>query len=202
MKKRLKRIIRFAQDRWNNTYCILIPSVVAYVYYRAYSKHSLDMMNSDYFITLLEAILTAVTILTGFMAALLGAIVQGRDTSPTIIRFFEYIGDEGELRFIRQLRHSILGGLLLIFLTGFLFLSDVFTENILYCILIWIWLLVYFGASTYRFIAIFLSLLLKKSKPMEQKMRSAYSAEERAAFDERLRAKSQRRESTTEDTQS
>ena len=149
-------------DCWRERYAYVIPTAVTLIYALALVYLGLDLTKSDHMSEALTGIVTAVSILTGLLSALLGIIVQSKDSSQGIKFFFDNIDKE---EFAILLKHSVLSGFACIFLSCMLFFSDVLGTLITQIfLLVWLWILLYYLASTYRFVNIFISLLIKQKR--------------------------------------
>lgn len=167
MPKVWKSIMEWVEDFWYNWYSRIIPTIVAMVCGYAIYNRKIYFTTSAQFDDLLTAVLTGSTILTGFMAGLIGLVVQSRESSAVKL-FFEISQEKGERRLIGTLKSSILSGFIVLFLSGILFVRDKLPCGEQKLFLIWIWFVVYFGTSTYRLIALFVTMLFMQVKPTQK----------------------------------
>lgn len=189
MSKNQRAKSEVIQDFWYNWYCRIIPTVLTIsIGIIAYTQKT-DFTGAKSFIDLLTAVLTGVTILTGFMASLLGLVIQSRETSPTIKRFFEIAQNKGEKTFITLLKKSVLSGFIVLLLSCILFLHDKLPCGKQEILLLWVWMTIYFGTSTYRFISLFLSMLLTSVTPYEKQSVNKMSDERSEELKRRIMEK-------------
>lgn len=174
---------------WREKYSYAIPTIITAVYVNFYFIGGISFLNGVNIPDALTAIITAISILTGFIAALIGLVIQIRDSSETIKYFFEVADGE---HFVKQIKKSILSGFLGIFISCLLYFEDSLGEIAFYISAIWMWVLFYYLSSTYRFISIFIGLLLKEKKKAGKEEDGHMSNEQSQDLQARLRRKNQR----------
>lgn len=172
-------------DCWRERYAYVIPTVITLVYILSSIYLSVDLTKSDHLPEALAGIVTATSILTGLLSALLGIIVQNKDSSQGIKFFFDNT-DKG--RFVLLLKYSVLSGFACIFLSCVLFFSDVLGTMVTQIMsFLWLWILLYYLASTYRFVNIFVSLLIKQKQPDEKEERAKGQEIDESELKKRIR---------------
>lgn len=152
-------------DAWRECYVYVIPTLVLLAYLVAFFLYGFDLTKSIYLVDALSGIVTAIAIMTGLLSALLGAVVQAKESSRGIKFFFCRINKE---KFVSLLKRSVLSGFTSIFLSCMLFFADILgamASNVI--AFVWIWSLMHYLATTYRFSNIFVALLVTDKKEIE-----------------------------------
>lgn len=175
---------------WLNYYCYIIPSIATIIYFISlvllhYEKVNFFLMQeSCYFINALEVVVTFVSIILSVFGVLLPAFLGEKGKSKTMEYFFKYV-DRRE--FSKCLKNVVANGLMVVFITCILFLKDIFYQwfcNLV--ILIWVWLLISFMCSSYRYISIIISLLIVEKEEFELKTANEVSDEEKRIIKENV----------------
>ena len=160
-------------DIWRACYSIVIPTGACLFYMIIYfltQKKILNFMyitDSNNFPTMLESIITFVSIIIGVFGFLLPILITSKDKFA-LIKYFICSIDKKAFSF--NLRMIIVSGFSTIFVTCMLFFFDIFSEwfkQIM--ILLWIWLLFYCMLNSYRFISLLVRLFLEeKNEPKKE----------------------------------
>lgn len=161
---------------WRNIYCWIIPTSICLIYaviYLLIKMRLLDWYNlfdSSNVNNVLEAIVTFISIVISILGVLLPLIISTKDSSEMIKWFFSVIDKQ---YFITSVRRIFLSGLLAVFVSCVLFFHDIFYENFNFLLsLTLIWLVLYFLTSSYRFISIFLRLLITEKETGYKKVKN------------------------------
>jgi hypothetical protein len=162
-------------DFWRSIYCWVIPTLVCIIYVAIYLLTQIKynkwytLFESANLNNSLEAIITFISIVITFFGVLLPVLISVKDTSEMIKWFFEVADKE---YFINSMKKVFLSGFATIFVSCLLFFYDVFAKWFSFAVSIGlIWMLLYFIASSYRFISILLSLLFKNKDTGYKKVR-------------------------------
>ena len=95
---------------------------------------------------------------------------QFKDMLQTLVTFKYFIKYADMKLFAAKLKNIVAVGLVDIFITCILLLTDIMPPIVLNIMLIiWLWLLFFFMCSSYRFISLMISLLLTEKKNFVQK---------------------------------
>lgn len=171
-------------DAWRERYAYAIPTIIVFIYLLSYYWSGINLIESEYLVDALSGIITAVSILTGLLSALLGAVVQSKESSKGINFFFTNIN---KAKFVSVLKKSVFSGFASIFFSCLLFFSDIFGVTVSEIICIgWMWLLLYCLASTYRFANIFVALLVTDKEDLVVKEATGISQIDEQALKKRI----------------
>lgn len=177
--------------RWKQVYSYIVPTLITisyiiYLYAIYYYKKAFPLMqNSRNFGSMLEALVTFMSIILSVFGFLIPSFLSSKGTSSAIKYFMKY----ADMRVFSAKLKNIVGiGLVDTFFTCILFLKDIFSEsvaNVLICI--WLWFLLFFMCNSYRFISIMINLLLAEKEEFMQKVADEVSDEERQQLNSAIR---------------
>lgn len=160
-------------DIWRSCYSIVIPSLVCVIYLAIYLLTQRNILEFQYitdsanFTSMLESIITFVSIIIGVFGFLLPILIASKDKFALVKYFIKSIDKKA---FSFNLRMIIVSGFSVVFVTCMLFFFDIFSEWFMQVlILIWIWLLFYFMLSSYRFISLLIRLFLEEKQEPRKK---------------------------------
>lgn len=168
-------------EKWRKTYEVIIPSILAtaYLIYEIYAlKHcsKILLQDSEHYEKMMETIVTFMSIILSVFGFLIPAFLSGKKESKSI----EYFTVHSDMNlFSKKLKRIVSTGLIGIFMSCILLLVDIMPSIIVNSItVIWLWILFYFMCSSYRFISIFISLLLMKNNDEIRKVKNKVSDED------------------------
>lgn len=177
--------------KWKEVYSYVIPSVIVagYLgYIILIKKGKIDaalIQESLYFEKMLEALITFMSIILSVFGFLIPAFLGGKGDTKAINYFLKYAD---MTLFAAKLKNIVAVGLVDIFITSILFLTDIIpkiTMNIV--IIIWLWLVFHFMCNSYRFISIMINLLLIEKEDYVQKVANEVSEETKKEVHKKLR---------------
>lgn len=162
---------------WRSCYSVVIPSVMCIVYMVIYLLTQNGVLEFQYvtdsknFTSMLESIITFVSIIIGVFGFLLPILIASKDKFALVKYFIKSID---KTAFSFNLRMIIVGGFATVFISCMLFFFDIFSEWFKQSlIMMWIWLLFYFMLSSYRFISLLIRLFLEEKKePVKERFDS------------------------------
>ena len=180
-----------AKYKWKEIYSYIIPCVlvIGYIVYligSSYCKKELPLIqDSKNFKSMLEALVTFMSIILSVFGFLIPSFLSSKGESNAIKYFMKY----ADMRlFSAKLKNVVAIGLVDTFFTCILFLEDIFSKtvaNVLICI--WLWFLLFFMCSSYRFISIMINLLLTEKQEFTQKAANKVSKEEIEELNSKIR---------------
>ena len=125
------------------------------------------MQNIRNFGSMLEALVTFMSIILSVFGFLIPSFLSSKGDSDALKYFTKYADMK---LFAAKLKNIVAVGLIDIFMTCILLLTDIVPPAALNILLvIWLWLLFFFMCSSYRFISLMISLLLAEKKNFVQK---------------------------------
>jgi len=178
-------------DIWRSIYAYAIPTIVCIIYIIIYMLTLKEVLNyafitdSKYFTSMLESIITFVSLILGVFGFLLPILITSKDSDAMIKCFINSIDKRA---FSFNLKMVIVSGFTTVFLSCMLFFFDVYDEWFKTgMILIWIWFLFYFMSNAYRFISLLISLFLKEKKRLGKETKNRMSEEEEKELKEQIK---------------
>lgn len=150
---------------WRSWYVYIMPTLALLLYAIFLSDYSSLILQSEYFNNVLGSIITFVSITISLFGVLITMLIGGKEKSPMICYFFDSIDGDA---FSRCIKYNILSGLSVVLISTILYLTDVnpyFTAFLSGLLYVWFWLILSYMLSSYRFISIILSLLIKNVGP-------------------------------------
>lgn len=168
--------------KWREVYSYVISSVLT-IFYAVYlvmvvfgKCECLLMQDSIHFEKMLETLVTFMSIILSVFGFLIPSFLSGKGESETINYFLKYADMK---LFSAKLKNVVSVGLIEIFLTSIMLLTDVIPRELLnIMILIWLWCMFFFLCNSYRFISLMISLLLTEKKKFVQEAANKISDEE------------------------
>lgn len=150
-------MIKKILQKWRRAYVYFLPSllILPYIYFK------IDILQSTNFDGVLESIITFVSITMGLFGVLIANIIGTKERSKMLIYFFETANQKV---FVNSLKYNIMVGLLVILISSILLMKDILGAYSSIIVRVWIWVLLSYILSTYRFMGIMLSLLITTKK--------------------------------------
>lgn len=179
-----------AKAFWIENFSYIIPSVCVVGYLILLILLHFEIISisliqdSECFVNLLESFVTFMSIVLSVFGFLIPSMISAKEKSDTMNYFFRYV----DMRlFAKRLKNIVANGLVIIFITCILFLSDIFSTEICNTIiLVWIWLVFYFMCCSYRYISVIINILLVEKKKFIQEVVNEVSEEEKQILNEKL----------------
>ncbi|RHA81358.1 hypothetical protein [Roseburia inulinivorans] len=158
---------------WKKIYAYILPTffTIAYlVYLFCIYEEWIDckaLQDSKQFKDMLQTLVTFMSIILSVFGFLIPSFLGSKGESATLKYFIKYADMK---LFAAKLKNIVAVGLVDIFITCILLLTDIMPPIVLNIMLIiWLWLLFFFMCSSYRFISLMISLLLTEKKNFVQK---------------------------------
>ena len=180
-----------AKYKWKEIYSYIVPSVITAGYFVCIilaEKGKIEvtlMQQSKYFEKMLESLITFMSIILIVFGFLIPTFLGGKGDTKAINYFLKY----ADMKiFAAKLKNIVAVGLIDIFITSVLLLTDIIPNMIMnIIIIIWLWLLFFFMCSSYRFISIMINLLLVEKEDYVQKAANEVSEETKMEVHKKLR---------------
>lgn len=168
---------------WKKIYSHIIPSVLTLLYliYLMYGALKpckiVVIQSSEHFDKMLETLVTFMSIILSVFGFLIPSFLGSKGDSETLKYFMKYADMKV---FAAKLKNVVAVGLIDIFITSTLLLSDIIPNGYLdFIILIWLWMIFFFMCSSYRFISLMIALLLVEKENFVQKAANSISEKEK-----------------------
>ena len=155
------------QEGWIRVYSFVIPTMVTALYllfsvcdFGIFVEHgSEENINTE---SLLDGIITFVTIIMGIFGFLIPALVSNKKDCGMIEFFLEHTDQK---LFVRKLKTLVISGMVTVLLCLVLFLENILKEWVITLgMALLVWFLLFFVCNAYRFIGLLLSLLIFNKK--------------------------------------
>lgn len=164
MKKRLIAIYEYIMDFWRKSYSWFIPCFVTIVVIFVNHKYDfeiLEICGNESFSDMLGAIITSISIMISIFGFLIPSLISAKNDK--MVKYFIENADMDE--FVRKVKAVIRSGIVAILFSLILYINESLLPKIL-TVLLYSWLIVgiNFVCSSYRFISIIISLLLKEKR--------------------------------------
>lgn len=177
--------------RWKQIYSYIIPSIltIAYIVYLVeiyrYKKSFPLIQDSTNFDSMLEALVTFMSIILSVFGFLIPSFLSSKGESNAIKYFLTY----ADMKiFSAKLKNVVAIGLIDTFFTCVLFLKDIFSDIVTNIVIgIWLWFLFFFMCNSYRFISIMINLLIVEKEEFTQKAANNVTEEEREQLNSTIR---------------
>ena len=143
-------------------HAIVLTTVITVIFIVLLFFLNVDYKSSntmDNFVNALDTTVVFVSIVIGFVGVLLASLLEVKDKSNIIKRFFRLIDEN---TFSKAVKSEIISGIACS-LISILSYMLIYTEAICFVFLIWIWIVIYFSISTYNLISNLLKLLLSNT---------------------------------------
>ncbi len=167
--------------RWKEIYAYVVPTflTIAYLIYLfcIYKKwiNCKALQDSKQFNDMLQTLVTFMSIILSVFGFLIPSFLSSKGESDALKYFTKYADMK---LFAAKLKNIVAVGLVDIFITCILLLTDIMPRMVFNVLLIvWLWLLFFFMCSSYRFISLMISLLLTEKKNFVQKAGNTVSEE-------------------------
>lgn len=177
--------------KWKENYSYIIPTIIIafYVIYmilidRGFISGKL-IQGSKNFDKMLEALITFMSIILSVFGFLIPSFLNGKGETKAINYFLKYAD---MTLFAAKLKNIVAIGLIDIFITSVLLLTDIISNLIMnVVILVWLWLLFFFMCNSYRFISIMINLLMVEKEDFVQKAANEVSEEVKQEVHKKIR---------------
>lgn len=184
-----KEVLKY---KWKEIYSYIIPTLLTILYliyilliYKEKISGKL-IQESKYFHDMLEILVTFMSIILSVFGFLIPSFLSSKGESDTINYFLEYADMK---LFAAKLKNVVAVGLVNIFVTSILLLTDIIPNNVInIVILFWLWMMFFFMCSSYRFISLMISLLMTQKKKIVQKTANKISDEEKEDLHKNIRS--------------
>lgn len=176
IEKRKELIMKALKNKWHQIYSYAIPSVIVFayvVYIILIYKGNISgkcIQNSNEFSEMLKTVVTFMSIVLSVFGFLIPSFLNSKGSSLLIQFFLENADLE---YFTKQLKNIVAVGLIEIFVTCCLLLSDIIPECILnIAIIVWLWMLLYFLCSAFRYIGIMIKMMMGDKKDSKKNLKN------------------------------
>lgn len=177
--------------KWKEIYSYILPTVII-TFYGLYmiliSKGAIDgkfIQDSKNFDKMLEALITFMSIILSVFGFLIPSFLSGKGDTKAINYFLKYAD---MTLFAAKLKNIVAIGLIDIFITSLLLLTDIISNLAMnVAVLVWLWLLFNFMCNSYRFISIMINLLLVEKEDYVQKAANEVSEEIKEEVHKKIR---------------
>lgn len=177
--------------KWKEIYSYVLPTMIVIVYMiyiLLVNKEVVSgklIQDSKNFDKMLEALITFMSIILSVFGFLIPSFLSGKGEIKAINYFLKYADMK---LFAKKLKNIVAIGLVNIFITSVLLLTDIISTSIInLVILIWLWLLFNFMCNSYRFITIMINLLIVQKEDYVQKSANEISNREKEELHSKLR---------------
>lgn len=164
MSKKISSIYEVLIDFWNKSYSWIIPcfTVLAVMFINhKYDFKMEEICGDEMFSDMLGAIITSMSIIISIFGFLMPSLISAKN--DRMVKYFIENADMNE--FIKKIKSVIRSGMMGILFSIVLYMNENLLPYVRTTLLyIWLWTGLDFVCSSYRFISIIISLLLKEKK--------------------------------------
>lgn len=168
---------------WRKHYSIILSLAISGLYLVSSLLFGTDLSKGDNLADAMGGVITAISIVLSFFGVMLAIVIPAQTQTDSVKIFFDKVDKDA---LISAIQNSLASGFITLVLSFALYFTDVLASIAYFISVVWVFALIYLFCSCFRFISLFLSVLLTPIRKPIKKDNRKVSAEDQEKLNQKL----------------